>query len=213
MKWITILFLAAMSASAELKWEATEVWLQVHAVQVHADATFSFVNEGKAPVTVTSVAVSCGCLVPTLDKKTFASGEAGEITIRFNLRGRTGPQNKATIVRTDDGKTTSLKVSVDIPKAYSIAPIMMTWGPDQSAETKTAALINAAKEPINLIAATSSNPEVEIELKTIRAGFEYEVVVKRPAPGKNLRSVIRIMPELPPGFDEAKTLKLYVHAL
>lgn len=45
--------------------------------------TFRFRNAGDKPVTITEIKPSCGCLMPRVDKKTYASGETGQITLRM----------------------------------------------------------------------------------------------------------------------------------
>ncbi len=213
MKLFIITCLLATSATAALEWDQTEVNLQVHAVQLDADAVFRFKNTGRETIALEDVKVTSGSLAPTLEKRAYAPGETGELKVRFDLRGRTGAQKKAVIVQTSAGATARLNIGVDIPKAYSVAPIMMKWAETNAAPTKTAKLVSAAAEPIKLLAAVSSNPAVVVELKTLREGFEYEVVVTRPPAGENLRAVIRIHSEPPPGFTEGKALKFYVHAL
>ncbi|VGO21697.1 DUF1573 domain-containing protein [Pontiella sulfatireligans] len=212
MKWIIAIgLLAGSSAWAGLRWEASTQTLKVHPTQIEAMAVFRFSNAGDQLVTLSSVNVTCGCLAPRLDKRTYAPGESGELAVKFDLRNRTGKQHKATVVKTSDGATVSLFIDADIPKSYDIAPIMMTWAGDNPAATKTAKLTNSNKEPIKLLSVASSHKALPAELKTIREGFEYEVVVTRLPAAKNARSVVRITTEPPPGQTEAKTLKFYVH--
>ncbi len=45
-------------------------------------AHFDFMNRGHAPVTVTELNPSCGCLQPQLDKKVYRSGESGHFVVR-----------------------------------------------------------------------------------------------------------------------------------
>jgi hypothetical protein len=66
--------------------------------------------------------------------------------------------------------------------------------------------------PIKLLSVSSSNELLPAELKTIREGFEYEVVVLRKPGAVNARAVIRIRTEPPPGLTESKSIKLYVSA-
>lgn len=210
--WMLFFVLTVPIVRGELKWEATQVSVDVHPVQVSADAVFRFSNVGEDPVTISEVEITCGCLAPKLDKRTYIPGERGELTVRFDLRNRTGHQRKAVVVKTDGGTETTLYTETDIPKAYDMAPVMMKWATDSRAKTKTARLVNLNALPIRLKSIASSHQDLPAELKVIREGFEYEVVVTRLPTAKNARSVIRIQPDPPPGLTETKTLKLYVHA-
>ncbi|WP_372806728.1 DUF1573 domain-containing protein [Pontiella sp.] len=210
MKTLIALCFLACAARAGLKWETTEVRLEVHPAQASASAVFRFSNAGKEAVTIGDVKVGCGCLAPQLAKRTYGPGEEGELTIRFDLGNRSGPQSKTTTVRTSDGQSVDLVVSGNLPKAYDVLPAMMRIGGTE--KTKTARLVNPNPIPIRLLSATSSHKELSAELKTIREGFEYEVLITRKPAASNARAVIRIELEPPPGKSDAKILKLYAHA-
>ncbi|VGO17353.1 hypothetical protein PDESU_05949 [Pontiella desulfatans] len=212
MKLITTLCLLACCASrAGLEWKEKEVAMEVLPTQVFTEAVFRFTNAGPQPITIGDVRVGCGCLAPRLAKRTYAVGEDGELVIRFDLRNRTGQQKKQVVVKTSDGAETKLTTLADIPKAYDIAPIMMKWVDGNTAESKTAKLVNPNKIPIKLVSANSSHKDLPVVLKTIREGFEYEVVVTRAPTARNARAVVRIETEKLDG-QESKTLKFYVHA-
>jgi len=212
MRILLVLCMLTLSARAALEWETRSVTLQVHPTQVHADAVYRFSNTGKEPVTISKTKVGCGCLSVKLSKRTFQPGEGGELTVRFDLRNRSGKQKKSTVVSMSNGKTATLSTAVDIPKAYKIAPKMMRWVVGSTNETKTAKLENPNKQPIKILSASSSHKHLPVELKTIREGFEYEAVVTKKPSASNARSVVRIKTEPPPGLKESKTIKLYVHA-
>ncbi len=203
---------AVTLVQAGLEWQQEEITLEVGATQVSADAVFRFSNTGKEPVQFSSLKPSCGCLAPRLSKRTCPPGESGELTVRFDLRNRTGKQRKALVVNTDDGAAVSLFTVTDIPMAYKISPTLMKLAAGSAVTNKTATLSNPNKDPIRLLSLTSSHKGLPAELKTVREGFEYEVIVSRQSDEKNMRSVIRITTEPPPGHKLSKTLKLYAHA-
>ena len=211
MKTLIAFCLLTLTARAGLKWEHEKIALEVLPAQLETVAVFRFSNAGKKPVTIREIKVSCGCLAPKPARKTYGPGECGELTVRFDLRNRTGPQSKSVAVTTSDGQRTTLTLSADIPVAYHIAPIMMKWVEGNAAKTKTARLTNPNKMPIRILSATSSHKDLPVELKTVREGFEYEVVVMRRTEARNIRAVVRIQLEPPPGLKEAKTPRFYVH--
>lgn len=210
--FIAIVLCCVSAAQASLKWESRDQTLKVHPTQVFADAAYRFTNAGNKPVTISHVKVMCGCLSHKLSQYTYEPGESGEIIIRFDLRNRTAKQNKGTKVATNDGMEVVLHTKTDIPRAYNIAPIMMKWLKGNTAKTKTARLTNPNQTPIRLHSPTSSHKDLPVELKTVREGYEYEVVITRRPEAVNARAVVRIRTEPPPGHRESKTLKLYVHA-
>jgi hypothetical protein len=212
MKTIFMLLLLSSVAHAGLEWEQKEIKLSVLPTQVAADAVFRFANKGEAPVTLGEVRVGCGCLSAKPTKRILAPGEQGELKIRFDLENRTGLQRKAVFVETDSGEKAELFVVCDIPESFSIEPRLLTWRQGDQATNKTTRLVNPNPHPIKLSPPTSSLASLPVEMKTIREGFEYEVIVSRNPSAKNARAVIRVQTEPPPGQAESKVLKIYAYA-
>ncbi len=55
---------------------------------------FEYENTGNEPLIISNVRTSCGCTAPNWSREPLAPGELGELTIRFNSRGKSGMQNK-----------------------------------------------------------------------------------------------------------------------
>ncbi len=214
MRRARLLFLGCGIATAQagLEWGPRVQVLAIDPVQISATAAFCFTNGGPSVVEIREVAVSCGCLVPKLGKRTFAPGEAGVLAVEFDLRNRTGPQRKALHVRSGDGGEAELALVCDIPVLYETHPALLTWAQGEGMEAKTVRLVNPNAVPIRLVSADSSHSGFSVELKTVREGFEYEVVVGRTSDKSNLRTVVRIATVPPPGQAESKTVRFYVHA-
>jgi len=204
--------LASTTAGAQIVWQQTEATLQVHPAQVSADAVFAFTNAGPESVSFKDIKISCGCLTVRPPAPSYAPGEKGQLVITLNLRNRLGPQRKHVWIETDDGKHTDLTVATDIPQLYVVEPKLLNWEPGDEAQQKTAHLRNPHALPIRLLSISSSHEGLPAELKTIREGFEYEVVVHRNPGTVNARSVVRIDTEPPPELKESKSINLYVFA-
>ena len=58
------------------------------------DTIFTFTNVGKAPLIISNAKAGCGCTVPQWPKDPIGPGETGEIAVKFNSKGKPGPQNK-----------------------------------------------------------------------------------------------------------------------
>jgi hypothetical protein len=58
------------------------------------DTTFTFTNIGKEPLIISNAKAGCGCTVPQWPKEPIAPGETGKIAVKFNSKGKPGPQNK-----------------------------------------------------------------------------------------------------------------------
>ncbi|MDF7825811.1 DUF1573 domain-containing protein [Pontiellaceae bacterium B12227] len=211
MKTLAVFLFCATTALGGLKWETAEAVLDVHPLQGVAPVAFNYSNPGSEPVVITDVTASCGCLVPERKYTPIPPGGKGSLKVQFDLFGRTGPQHKTLSVKTSDGATKQLSIRVDIPKAYTVAPVLMKLmqtGPS----TKTAVLKNSSSLSLPIQSAESSNPAIKAELLCIKPGFEYKVLVTPLDTNQNHRAVIRITPETPEGMSEVKNFKFYVVA-
>ena len=59
--------------------------------------------------------------------------------------------------------------------------------------------------------AISTTPSVKAELKTIRAGYEYELVVKPDDGLSNIRAFVKVTTRPPDGLTESKYYKVYLY--
>jgi hypothetical protein len=60
--------------------------------------TFTFENIGKTPFTISNVLTTCGCTATLWTKKEIAPGGKGEISVKFDTKGKIGQQTKIITV-------------------------------------------------------------------------------------------------------------------
>lgn len=72
---------------------------------------FTFTNTGEAPLIIQNAQGSCGCTVPEWTRTPIQPGESGEITAKFDSKGRRNIQNKTVTVTANTWpKQTTLKI-------------------------------------------------------------------------------------------------------
>ncbi len=59
---------------------------------------FSFRNEGSLPLVISNVTASCGCTTPEWPRDPISPNEEGSILVKFNTKGKPGPQVKTISV-------------------------------------------------------------------------------------------------------------------
>ncbi|MCC5944801.1 MAG: DUF1573 domain-containing protein [Bernardetiaceae bacterium] len=59
---------------------------------------FKFTNTGEAPLTITNTHTTCGCTVPAYSKDPVMPGEQGEVSVKFDSKGKVGTQRKTVTV-------------------------------------------------------------------------------------------------------------------
>jgi len=62
---------------------------------------FTFANNGKTPLVITSAYGSCGCTVPEYPHDPVQPGTKGVIKVTFNSQGKSGHIEKSVTIRTN----------------------------------------------------------------------------------------------------------------
>jgi hypothetical protein len=163
---------------AELRWDTQRIDLKPSPVEVTAEGKFGFVNAGKEPVTIEAVKSSCGCTVPTLAKMTYAPGERGEVTAKFNIGDRRGVQSATIRVSVKGGKEpATLTLNVAIPEVAKINPSILIWKPDEKPEPKSLEVEAVPGQSLSVEKVTTSEPGFEAKVETVTEGARYRVIV------------------------------------
>lgn len=103
----TVLFAAILQMTAQetaapkIVFEETVFNFDTIMQNGEAEHVFRFVNEGDAPLLVTSAFSSCGCVVPEWPRKPIAPKARGNIKVRYNT-SKSGMFTKVIIVKSND---------------------------------------------------------------------------------------------------------------
>jgi hypothetical protein len=62
---------------------------------------FTFDNKGTTDLVISSATTTCGCTVPTYDKKPIGPGTGGTLEVVFDTSGREGMQTKTITVKSN----------------------------------------------------------------------------------------------------------------
>jgi len=83
-----------------------------------AEHTYSFVNNGQAPLIIESAKPSCGCTVPSFSKEPIPIGGTGEIIVKFDSKGKPNIQTKTVTVTANTWpKVTTLRFKTFVTPA------------------------------------------------------------------------------------------------
>jgi hypothetical protein len=138
--FITRVFLVLTSFTAvalgNLQFETTRLDHDAPSGESAFVAKFPFRNAGDEAVTIAKVTSSCGCTVPTLEKRVYAPGESGTIEAVFTYGGRSGKQLKHISVETDK-ESTQLSIYVDIPLRWQINRRLIQWNAGNADKRQT----------------------------------------------------------------------------
>ena len=199
---ILLFFLSLItSVSAQLKWDQPKQTLTPSPGEKVVTAQFGFTNVGSSPITIIDVRPSCGCTTATLAKKEYAPGESGEIEAKLNFAGHVGHQEKWIYVTTNvaGSEPALLSLAVEIPPEVTIQPEFVMWRVGDPLEPKTMRVVIPEGIPTNLVAAQADNPTMQVQLREVQAGKEWEVKVTPTSTREPVKAVVTIRSDYPAG--------------
>jgi hypothetical protein len=80
---------------------------------------FRFKNKGEFPLIINNITSSCGCTTPEWPREPIAPNEESAILVRFNTKGKMGPQMKTITVYAN---TTPATTELNIQGVVNAAP-------------------------------------------------------------------------------------------
>jgi len=174
------LILTGGQVQAQLKWEHPIE--EFHRVPDDKEiyAHYAFQNIGTTPVTIKSLRPSCGCTSVHLDKKTYAPGEFGDVTLHLVFGDRKGFYRKTVSVTTDDKPTEPvvLNMLITIHDPVTITPALVLWKTGQPAAAQSVQLSVDSTEHVHVKSVTSSNPRLLAKLEPGKPGEPYVITVQ-----------------------------------
>jgi len=145
---------------------------------------YFFANNTDRPITIKRYDSACSCLSAKVKggKLNYQPGEQGEIRVVFELGTFSGLVEKTVLIWTteDDDKEPSsiLSVVINIPVLFEVNPKTSFWEQHGEGLAQVIELKINGPEPIHILEHGASNENFDYELKTIKEGFEYQLVVK-----------------------------------
>ena len=173
---LILLFSAPASGQGRMAFDFEHHRFDAIAEGDSATVHFRFVNGGDAPITLQDVIASCGCTTPWYTTEPVAPGERGEVAVTFHSKGLPGPFEKTVYVAADgaDPRSVTLRIEGDVTPTFTIGGVRQgsvvfdseLW--DAGALSTGEPIQHAFRyqyqgsAPFRVIAATASNPDVEL---------------------------------------------------
>jgi len=194
------LIILPLTCFAQLKWESQELTLKPTPLDSSVVGHFKFKNAGKYQIKIKSVTSSCGCTTVALEKRSFEPAETGEIVATFNIGERVGLQEKTILVESSDPEApkTVLLLKVLIPEIAEVKPTFLYWPSNEPIKEKEIAVKILENIPVKTLTVSSSDPNVVTRVEAIKAGKEYQIVVKPKEGTKAVNAMLSIDLDYPP---------------
>jgi hypothetical protein len=162
-------------------------------------AKIEFTNEGNAPLEITKVKPSCGCMVSKLTQKTYQPGESGIINLDYKTKNRSGISKGYVIITSNDPIQPKVRVElkVNITQLVETTPSHLIFSNLDVGQNATKSIHVTTKKPLLLEASFKStqqnNIKVEIEPKkasVTEKGTDFNVTVTPLAIGRFSGNVV-----------------------
>jgi hypothetical protein len=187
-------------APAQLVWDQTVREHKAGIEERSYQTTFSFTNKGSKPVAITKIMSSCGC-TSAIQSKTgsYGPGESGNIMVHFDYGARVGNQIKDVTVYTDDPTTPAhkLQLRVDIPQLFSVYPMFVVWLSSEAMSPKPVYVKVTHSSPIKVVKAICDNTAFQADLRELKPGGEYLLLVTPPSTPTPARTKITLQTDFP----------------
>jgi hypothetical protein len=211
---VLLFFLCLVApAFAQLKWDQPQQVFTPKPGEKTVTARYRFTNIGASSVSILDVHPSCGCTTATLAKKEYAPGESGEIEAKLNFAGHVGHQEKWIYVTTNTvgEEPALLSLAVDIPPEVTIQPEFVMWRVGDPLEPKTMRVVIPDGIPTKLVAVQADNPTMQVRLREVQPGKEWEVKVTPTSTGEPVKAVVTIRSDYPAGNPASYSAYARVH--
>lgn len=164
---------------------------------------FIISNEGTAPLHISGVKTDCGCLAARPENNTLAPGESTPLQIKFSLRGRSGPQFRRIIVKSNDPDQPHLILTMtgETIAPLEVIPEQIFWGnihytavAERSCEIRFSegeqSYITSVETPANVFTA---------ELITVTPRRHYKIKIRTVPPMRpgSLQTSLRVTSDHP----------------
>lgn len=174
----------ASTSPASLTFEKQTVDVTVEAEADSTSITFPFDNKSGETIEIVKHASPCGCISTGFknDRMVYPPGAKGELTVIFRVGNFYGTVQKKIMVWMKDGPEgkrppITLTTNITIPELVTVTPRTLNWKTGESNAPKSYKIAVSHEKPIRITSLTSTNNNFDTELKTLRDGMEYELVV------------------------------------
>jgi hypothetical protein len=200
MKLIFSLFamFVAVAHAAGLEFAETSKEIDTAADAATVTTDFAFTNKSDKTVTITKSDGGCSCLKAQISdgKLKYAPGESGVVRATFEMGNFSGTVEKMIAIWLDgdrpEAPSVKLSLKFKIPVLVSLEPKTLQWTVGEKAESKTIKIQMAEGQTIHVTGVKSSSEAFTHELKKIKDGKEYELIVTPNGTADSRLAVFRI---------------------
>lgn len=149
--------------------------------------TFYMRNSGNATATITRVHSTCGCTTVQPTRKAVPPGETEPLEVRFNTKGRNGPQNRPIYVSWNSTNSQPLRLTLTgmVFNVIACSPALLKFGlvPATGVVQQVVRIYDPSSNSFfRITGVTIPHACFVPHLETITEGHDYRLTVKSNGP-------------------------------
>jgi hypothetical protein len=195
---------------SQREWDFGPIW---HPESARFALTVS--NVGLAPLKITRVQASCGCTAAQPGTYDLAPGEATEVAVTYDSKGKQGKQTSTVTIYSNDPANPEVTFHIrgEVKRAVILEPMggVVIRGLDPYAvQSASARVRNQMDAPMTLKVNSQSTPQFDVTLKEVVPGKEWEVQATSKPPlgyGMNRGTIVATT-----GLDREPTITIPISA-
>ena len=141
---------------------------------------FKFTNEGSKTIKIVGMKPSCGCTVANLEKKEYAPGESGTVSIEYKRVANTEKTSNTVLVVTDEEKDNfyTLAITANQKDGVALSTRLLDWTVGGSDEPQTVEVTVQEGLSFNITGVRTTHDSFEGRLTTIEPKKKYKITVQ-----------------------------------
>jgi hypothetical protein len=201
-----ILIMMTATARAELQFTEKSVKLgELHNGQPLRQR-FSFANRGPAPVIITGLKATCGCMTPRLEKTTYQPGESGSFVLEVNtLTQPAGPNQWRVHIEYTEGeetRTQDLLLSATLVAEIKVEPAKLALSTDGRL-AHDVIITDQRPLPFRITTVQTTSPHLSAQFSSEGRTFRVHLEVKEELPAGMHEEMLSIVTD-DPGYRELR---------
>ena len=170
------------AASGQMVFEKSLIEMTAEPDQEEITVEFRFTVKGDKEVEIGEYDAPCTCLEARISdngRLVWQPGESGTVQGVFKTGNFMGSVDKMIVLRMNGETEPSVKLTVrmHIPVLLEIEPKTLFWNQKDAVKSQSFKLTVNGDEPLQILELSGTNENFVEELKTIKEGREYEIVV------------------------------------
>lgn len=144
---------------------------------------FRLTNGGTETLEITNVIPTCDCTIVGSFPSRLEPGQAGAVVIQFKPADYSGEVRKSVRITCNDPvhPIKALLFKANVWRPVEVKPAVAVFEPvagSPTGQVQVVRIVNRLKEPLVLSAPVCTNNFFQVELKTIRDGQEFDLIIK-----------------------------------